>query len=235
MQKSLPNVSGSSPSQQDELNIDKNQENINAEKAELKNNDSGLTNFLKELDKEGQQESQLKSRIPDESSIANQDAEKVREREREYKDVEKHWVRREIWLKIAQDLERQTRKTYNRGLRYMTLPAYYRIDVELLHRENLIEVVSRNNDGEADELYVVGFEAEATKFGRMAVLNPKLKLFGHSPLEKALIDKTNDYYHQVRTLFPFEIINFDLTTSLTPKREGPFSDTLIAIDTIFDL
>ena len=170
-------------------------------------------------------------------NFAASNSEIAREREREYRDIEKHYVRKDGWLKTAKQLADMKAKSKDRGvgLRYLTLPAYYRLDVSLLLRSNLIEVTRQTSTGNPEEVYVAAFEADPSKFGRMVGQTPGFKLFGASTIESALIDKNNEYYRQLRTLFPFDIVNLDLTTSLTPRHEGPYSRTMKALDAVFEL
>jgi len=69
----------------------------------------------------------------------------------------------------------------------------------------------------------------------MQAHKPSFKLFGCGSIEEVLTDENNKYYKELRDLFPFDVINLDLTTSLTPKHEGPYSKTMEAIETIFDI
>ncbi|HXI71893.1 MAG TPA: hypothetical protein VNN22_16175 [Verrucomicrobiae bacterium] len=157
------------------------------------------------------------------------DADKLRARELEYTDVEKHFVRKNAWLKVAKELAPGVRSYYARGLRYLTLPGFNRLDVALLRKENLLAV----DPLDADKIYVAGFETDPAKYGRMASRNPKFKLFGNCSVEAALTDHQNPYYTELLGLFPFDIINLDLTTSLTPQKEGPYSTTMQAINNVF--
>ncbi len=183
-----------------------------------------------------EQEQERRSTEPSESLLSTIDTEHLLEREREFKDVEKHWVRKEGWLRVARTIADDKRKTTQKnGIRYLTLPAYYRLDISLLLENGLIEITEMGNDGAPAEIFVVGFEEEPTKFGRMESQVPRLKLSGATKLEDALIDSNNEYHHQLSALFPFDVINLDLTTSLSPLREPPYSNTLQAIDKIFQL
>lgn len=160
------------------------------------------------------------------------DAEVYREREREYKDPEKHWVRKLPWLQTAEEIARDVRERHGRGLRYLTLPSYYRLDVSLFLRHNLLEVITEEDGTTIKAVYVAAFETEPTKYGRMVGHDPKFQLFGRSSIEDALVDPKNEYYDDLSKLFPFEIVNLDLTTSLTPRHDGPYSKTMQAIDAV---
>jgi hypothetical protein len=165
---------------------------------------------------------------PQTSLFVDADPELMRVREREYKDIEKQHVRIKMWLKVARDLA----KKLGRPLRYLTLPSYYRLDVSLLLREKLIQETKQGPDGKSAEVYVAAFEVEPTKFGRMQSHQPAFKLFARTSIEEALVDGTCPYYNELTGLFPFDLINLDLTTSLTPKHEGPYSQTMEAIEAV---
>lgn len=190
-----------------------------------------LLPIYKELSQEEQQDKD--SVDPQKSFLEQVDPELFVEREREYRDIEKHWIRLKVWLKEAKILAEETKKRYNRGIRYFTLPAYYRLDVSLLLREKLLDVVERLPDDSTQKVYVASFEAEPTKYARMVGHLPEFHLFGDVLVEEALTDTANQYYDHLLRLFPFDIINLDLTTSLTPKHEGPYSKTMKAIDAVF--
>ncbi len=156
---------------------------------------------------------------------------KLRERETEYTDVEKHFVRSKAWLKVARELAPEVKAYYGRGLRYFTLPGFNRLDVGLLLRDGLLAV----DPNDSDRVYVAGFEADPSKFGRISGRFPKFKLLANSSVESALTDPKNRYYSELQSLFPFDIINLDLTTSLTPQHEGPYSTTMQAINSVLRL
>ncbi|HKO35761.1 MAG TPA: hypothetical protein VJV21_04740 [Pyrinomonadaceae bacterium] len=163
------------------------------------------------------------------SFLATVDSDLLREREREYRDPEKHWVRREAWLKAAKTLAREK----GRRLRYLTLPSFYRLDVSMLLRENLLQVFKGDDNETIDYVYVAAFETEPSKYGRMVGHSPRFRLFGRGAIEDAIVDASNEYFEQLTGLFPFDIVNLDLTTSLTPQHEGPYSRIMQAIDVVF--
>lgn len=192
-------------------------------------NSDNLNSFFDNLNLEQQQEKKIVAK--DYESLADRNPDLMRERDREYKDVEKHFVRTNYWLKTAQKIARQDGK--QNGLKYLTLPAYYRLDVSLLYREGLLEITEKDEEGNAKEINVAAFEVESDKYGRMTRQVPSFKLFCLDKVENALVDSDNPYYEGLLSLFPFDIINLDLTTSLTPVREGPYTKTLKAIDELF--
>jgi hypothetical protein len=184
--------------------------------------DKPLSDVFKKLSEELGQEKELKA---EESYLSSVDQNLFRNREPEYRDIEKQYVR---WQWLAQAKEISTKN--GRRIKYLTLPAYYRLDVSLFEREKILRA-----DRESDEplLEVAAFEAEPTKFARMAGKGHKLRLFAATEIESALLDSQNPYYEQLAELFPFDVVNFDLTTSLTPKHEGPYSRIMQAIEEVF--
>lgn len=190
-----------------------------------------LDNVYDQLSEEAQQETD--SLDQSRGFLSGAQPTLLREREREYDDREKQWIRSNVWLKAARDLAQQTQEIDGRRLKYLTLPAYYRLDVSLLLRENLLQVLEYSGDGLPRKVGVAAFENDPTKYARMIGHRPEFALFGRCPVEEALTMTTNAYYDELRELFPFDIVNLDLTTSLTPKHEGPYSRTMEAIDTVF--
>lgn len=150
----------------------------------------------------------------------------LREREREYTDVEKHFIRTRVWLKMAQKIK----EANGRQLKYLTLPSYYRLDVSLFIRENLLS--SHVRDGR-EITSVVAFETQPERFARMAGQEPGYQLFGLDSIENAMLDGNNAYYRDLLTAFPFDLVNLDLTSTLTPAHEGPYSRTMQAVDAVF--
>jgi hypothetical protein len=186
-----------------------------------------LEKVYTELSQEANQDQALTD--PNKSFLEELNAELFSEREREYRDVEKQWVRTKGWLNAAKEIAGNN----GRGIRLFTLPAYYRIDVSLFLRERLLEVIEQFDDGKAKTVYVAAFESDPTKYARMVGHTPKFLLFGDCPIEDALINVNNPYYDDLLKLFPFDIVNLDLTTCLTPKNEGPYSKTMQAIEAVF--
>jgi len=180
---------------------------------------SPLKDVFEELSREAEQEqAAIRS---EESYLSNVNTEHLITREREYRDPEKHWVRTK-WLKCAQDITQAN----NQKLTYLTLPAYHRIDVSLFNKHGLL----KGAEGSPGTLAVAAFETDPTKFARMSSQTPKLKLFGQASLEDVIVDPKNKYYAELNGMFPFDIVNFDLTTSLTPQHEGPYSRVMQALE-----
>lgn len=164
-----------------------------------------------------------------ESFLSDIDRDKYVLREREYTDHEKHFVRRKWWLAVAQDLYRATALGARPGLTYLTLPGYNRLDVALFLKHKLLRILKSKPDGSPSEIAVAGFEADPSKFGTLAARTPQFQLFGNAKIEDALVDTANKYYDELHSLFPFDIVNLDLTTSLTPGHEGPYSKTMASV------
>ena len=86
--------------------------------------DGTLDKILDILDVEGQQE---ESAFADENSILlGKDSDLIRKRAQEYRDTQKHWVRRNIWLESVKSIAQKKRE---KTIRYLTLPALHRLDV----------------------------------------------------------------------------------------------------------
>ena len=159
------------------------------------------------------------------SYLAAADPAQLEHREREYRDVEKHFVRN-IWLRYAQSVAGEN----SRKIKYLALPAYYRLDVSLFQKHNVLDS-TETSDGKTI-LAVSAFETDPTKFARMMSQSPAMQLLALSSVEEALTDKKNKYYFELLKLFPFDVVNLDLTTSLTPQHEGPYSTVMRAIEEI---
>jgi hypothetical protein len=180
---------------------------------------------LRQLSEEQQQEQRISKHeglLLDSVSV-----EKLIQREREYTDPEKHWIRTRVWLQKATEIAMFTQNHLGRKIRYLTLPGFYRLDIAVLARANLID-----KDGASSKLYVAAFEADPAKFGVMAGQVPELQLFANCAVEDAIVNPENQYHAQLRDLFPFDVVNLDLTTSLTPTKEGPYPKMMQAIDIV---
>lgn len=182
------------------------------------------SNDLNSVEKILSQEEEQERSTSAPSYLTGANTDYLRQREREYRDVEKHFVR-QYWLSEAKKLV----EVNKRKLRYLTLPAYFRLDVTLFDKHNLIAHVPADSKTVLD---VAGFETDPTKYGRMQNQSPSLQLLGCCPIEDAILDTSNRHYEELHSLFPFDLINLDLTTSLTPHHEGPFSKIMMSIEEI---
>jgi hypothetical protein len=147
------------------------------------------------------------------------------QREKEYVDPEKQFVRQQ-WLRLSKDLH----ITLGHSLKYLTLPAYLRLDITMMMNQGLLAL---HNDGARTTLSVAAFEADPGKFSRMTGATPDFQLFGNCTLEDALTLPDNPYFSDLFKMFPFDVVNFDLTSSLTPKHEGPYSRVMQALEEVF--
>lgn len=110
------------------------------------------------------------------------------------------------------------------------MPAYYRLHVSLLLKHGLL--ASAKGPTGDPVLAVATFETDPTKHARMMSQSPEMQLLALSSVEDALTDKKNKYYSELLELFPFDVLNLDLTTSLTPQHEGPYSRVMRALEEI---
>ena len=183
-----------------------------------------ISAVIQQLSKEAAQDASAKTDAG--SYLAEANAEMLRARELEFSDSEKQWVRSHVWLKTAQDIA-----AFNKHkLRYLTLPAYYRLDVSLFDRQGIL--ADGVNSAGQRMLDVAAFEKEPGKFARMSSQLPTFRLIGQCGVEDAITDNKNPYFKQLADMFPFDLVNMDLTSSLTPKKEGPYSTIMQALDQI---
>jgi hypothetical protein len=180
-----------------------------------------IQKVIEELSRESEQEKVAAS--SEDSYLSDTNSENLIKREREYKDPEKHWVRKK-WLECVKEIV----SANGAKICYLTLPAYYRIDVSLFLKHGLL----REAPGGEGVISVAAFETDPTKFARMTSQAPKLQLFGQAALEDVMVNPKNKYYSDLMALFPFDVLNLDLTTSLTPKHEGPYSQVMQALNEI---
>jgi hypothetical protein len=182
-----------------------------------------IKKIVEELSHEAEQEKAASE--SKQSYLASADSGHLEQREREFRDVEKHWTRG-VWLRYAQVVS----EANGRKIKYLTLPAYYRLDVSLFQKHGLLDSLAAPDGNPV--LAVAAFETDPTKYARMTGQSPSLQMLGLSRIEEALTDKKNKYYSDLLKLFPFDVINLDLTTSLTPEHEGPYSKVMRAIEEI---
>jgi hypothetical protein len=153
------------------------------------------------------------------SPFADAPAEEVWvERAREYDDKVKHLVRKRSWLKTAKNL----RDEKGSGLRVLTLPGRYRLEIELYRKNGVL-------DDDRDQLEVVGFESSPEIFGLLNVMQPPLERLFFGDLVKALGDPDGEIYPELAGLFPFDIVNLDLTVNLITQSDAPYAPVLKAI------
>jgi len=188
----------------------------------MADSNSENVDLIAELSREAEQEEEI--RTGSSSYLTHVDSRNLVNREREYRDLEKQWVRHQWRTSVSAVVAKN-----GRPARYLTLPAYYRLDISLFNETGLL--ATKTIDG-VEVLEVAAFETDPTKYARMVGHQPPLLLFGNTPIEDALVDHDNRYYAELASLFPFDVVNLDLTTSLTPKHEGPFSKIMQAIEQV---
>ncbi|MBX7096684.1 MAG: hypothetical protein K1X89_03135 [Myxococcaceae bacterium] len=150
------------------------------------------------------------------------------ERAREFNDVTKHWVRRELWLKTVKKI----RQELSRPLRLLTLPGRHRFEIGLYEKEKLLARTSV--DGE-ERLDVVGFEYDPTQFGLMMTAEPRLRELLCGDVLKALVDPKSENGSAIRACAPYDVINLDLTTNIANRNDGPYPPFLKGVRECFQL
>ena len=126
----------------------------------------------------------------------------------------KHYVRREVWLPVAE----KRRARLKRPIRYFTLTTPDLLDVRLLEREGLIEKKERGYPG-------LGFCERSDKIYSDIV---RRLLSCHLAYKGTFEDMVlrNDVFE---VNFEFDVINLDFTWVPFPKKESPLDGTWGAI------
>lgn len=150
-------------------------------------------------------------------------------RAREFDDVPKHWVRREMWLKTAKKIARAK----GAGIRLLTLPGRHLFEVKLYAKENLLEK-QVGADGE-ERLAVVGFETDPTVFGLVTTSGPKLLEMLCGDVLTALINPPSPNGKIIRSHVPYDVINLDLTANIATLADGPYSPFLQGVRECFQI
>jgi hypothetical protein len=187
-----------------------------------------VAKFVGDLDREGQQESDVLHGEGAYFSDDAPDAGTLVRRAREYDDLPKHIVRVEHWLKMAKSLF----KAKGKGLRLLTLPGRYALEVALYHRNGLLEERTENGN---TTVYAVGFETSPDVFGLLQSGPQRFFRLFDGDLIDTLADPNAPHRKELTQLFPFDIINLDLTVNLVAPSEGPYGPVLAAIRDCFKL
>lgn len=184
-----------------------------------------VESIIKSLDREGYQDDRINKH---QGSFFDRapSGEILIARAREYDDIEKHIVRKEYWLKVARDL----RDKKGDAIKLLTLPGRYRFEIELYREHGLFGETALDA-----ELPVVGFETSPEVFGLLQTAQPRLRRLFHDDLIPTLIDSKSKHYAELVKLFPFDIINLDLTNNLVAPSDGPYGPILEAIRACFKL
>jgi hypothetical protein len=149
-------------------------------------------------------------------------------RAREFDDVPKHWVRRELWLKTVKRVARAK----GAGVRLLTLPGQHRFEVKLYAEEKLLERIEI--DGE-HRFGVVGIESDPTIFGLLATSEPRLLELLRGDVLSALIQPRSANGKAIRTHAPYDVINLDLTANIATRNDGPYSPFLQGVRECFQI
>jgi hypothetical protein len=185
-------------------------------------NAGGIDEFVLGLDKEEEQEKDIQE---DRGSfffmMDSRDA--VLRRAREYDDLPKHLVRREHWLKVAKGLH----STCKRGLRVLTLPGRYALEIGLYHKHKLLAEIELGDGSKC--VGAVGFENSPESFGILQGSSPKFQRLFAANLIDVINGAEVGAKRELMKLFPFDIINLDLTVNLVAPSEGPYGPVPAAI------
>lgn len=184
-----------------------------------------ISEIIEHLNLEQDQEAQVtkgatsffSSAPPDEVLIA---------RAREYDDLAKHLVRRNFWLRTAKELKERK----GRPLRLLTLPGRHRLEIELYRSHGIFGPTSLDED-----LPVVGFETSPDVFGLLKLASPPFSRLFHADLIETISTSSAQHHGDLLELFPFDIINLDLTVNLVAPKEGPYGPVLQSIRECFKL
>jgi len=139
---------------------------------------------------------------------------------RSYKDAKKHFVRVNGWIPAARS---RLRKNRRHALRYFTLCGENALDVLHLKREKLL---LHDGRGYPELVFCEQDESIYTSIDRL------LRHYKRGFL-CALEDITSQ--PQYDEVFPFDVINLDLTRSCFPRREPPTSSTMKTISKMIQL
>jgi len=183
---------------------------------------AGVDEFVQGLNREADQEEDVQANRG--SFFSNMDSrEVVLRRAREYDDVPKHLVRTECWLKLARSLH----TACGRGLRLLTLPGRYALEVGLYHKHRLLATVAREDGQEC--VAAVGFETSPESYGILQGSRPKFQRLFDANLIEVMNGSDVAAKRDLMALFPFDIINLDLTVNLVAPSEGPYGPVPAAI------
>lgn len=185
---------------------------------------SSVDSFMESLDEEHEQEERVREHR-DSFFATAPDNETLVARAREFDDIAKHYVRREYWLATAQAVHKEKKV----GLKLLTLPGRHRLEIEHYRKHGILNISADALTGE-QELSVVGFETSPEVFGLLRTSNPRFHRLFQTDLVKTLAAPDSSHYSQLVKLFPFDIVNLDLTANLVSPKDGPYGPVLKAIN-----
>ena len=187
-----------------------------------------LTELLSNLDESAQEEraerhsGSIFQNAPDDETIV--------QRAREFDDIPKHWVRRELWLKTVKQVLKT--KKGSPKIRLLTLPGRNLFEVKLYEKEGLLDRVVV--DGE-ERLAVVGFESDPSVLGLQLTARPRLLEMLQGDILDALADSGTVNGRAIRRHAPYDVINLDLTGNIATPHDGPYSPFFKGVRECFQL
>lgn len=187
-----------------------------------------LKDFLDGLNKEDEQEREIDAHEGSFFATAPDDPTLIA-RAREFDDIPKHWVRRELWLRTV----KRIRQAKGAGLRLLTLPGQHQFEVKLYAKENLLE--QHQDDLGVQRLGVIGFETDPTVFGLLATSDLKILELLRGDVLAALIEPQSPNGKILRARAPYDVINLDLTANIATKNDGPYSPFLQGVRECFQI
>jgi hypothetical protein len=146
----------------------------------------------------------------------------IRLRAFEFDDNLKHFVRKTVWLKVARHLFEKK----GSGLRLLTLPGPFALEVKLYNKEQLLAASSLEEGAPLD---VVAFEREPTAAGQLKLGVPRLKRVFTGCLLDALVNPRSPNHDGLVECFPFDVVNLDLTSNIVAAHDAPYGKALRAI------
>jgi hypothetical protein len=145
----------------------------------------------------------------------------------DFRDLKKHYVRVKGWLPAF-----VTHSDATRGeVRYLTLCAKEAIDVRYFAQKGMLR---RNL--EANEYPLLTFvESNDEDYAIIAETLGRVRLAVHAPLEDALLDQGHPSHADLKSSFPYHILNLDFCGAIIPQGDHPYGKTLRCIDKVIEL
>lgn len=145
-----------------------------------------------------------------------------------YKDVTKHYVRREAWLPVFQGYS-HARKG---AVRYLTLCAKGAIDVRYFRQKGVLQ-----HDPDLKAYPTLTFvESDAQDYAVIAETLGKVRLALRGALEEIVLEPTRfpRDHEALRRACPYDIINLDFTGDVVPAKDAPHSATIRTIEKLVE-
>jgi hypothetical protein len=159
-------------------------------------------------------------------TFANTQTERRRGRS-DFQDPKKHYVRMRGWLPAFQASSQAT----NGKVRYLTLCGKLALDIRYFAQKKLLK---RNEEANwyPDVTFV---ESDDEDYAIIAESLGRVRLGIKGQLEEVLLDPTHVSYDDLKSSFPYDIINLDFCGAIVPKHDHPYSATLRCIDRVVEL